>query len=115
MHRNVNKEIYEIEAQINDIYYGRAVQIDSASNIRNNSSLTSNFGYGTQSNLNNNALQMMKNTNNSLGHVSEIQIQHFQSKIESIKLYFNDLEHYFNNNKDEFVSQSNTEYNISSS
>ena len=55
---------------------------------------------------------MMKNTNNSLGHVSEIQIQHFQSKIESIKLYFNDLEHYFNNNKDEFVSQSNTESNI---
>jgi len=47
MHRNVNKEIYEIDAQINDIYYGRAVQIYSASNIRNNSSLTSNFGFGT--------------------------------------------------------------------
>jgi hypothetical protein len=47
MHRNANKEIYEIEAQINDIYYGRVVQIDSASNIKNNSSLTSNFGYVT--------------------------------------------------------------------
>lgn len=47
MHRNVNKEIYEIDAQINDIYYGRVVQIDSNSNLNNNTSLTSNFGYGT--------------------------------------------------------------------
>lgn len=47
MHRNVNKEIYEIDAQINDIYYGRVVQIDSHSNLKNNTSLTSNFGYGT--------------------------------------------------------------------
>ena len=74
MHRNANKEIYEIEAQINDIYYGRVVQIDSASNIKNNSSLTSNFGYVTQSNLNNNAFQRKLDSNNSLGKISEFQI-----------------------------------------
>lgn len=74
MHRNANKEIYEIEAQINDIYYGRVVQIDSASNIKNNSSLTSNFGYVTQSNLNNNAFLRKLDSNNSLGKISEFQI-----------------------------------------
>ena len=74
MHRNANKEIYEIEAQINDIYYGKVVQIDSASNIKNNSSLTSNFGYVTQSNLNNNAFQRKLDSNNSLGKISEFQI-----------------------------------------
>ena len=74
MHRNANKEIYEIEAQINDIYYGRVVQIDSASNIKNNSSLTSNFGYVTQSNLNNKAFQRKLDSNNSLGKISEFQI-----------------------------------------
>ena len=43
MFRNSNKQIYEIEAQINDIYYGKAISGTSSSS--RGDFMSSNYGY----------------------------------------------------------------------
>ena len=43
MYRNASKQIYEIEGQINDLYYGKAV---STSSSQGYNSMQSGFGYG---------------------------------------------------------------------
>ena len=42
MHRTANKQVYEVDAWINDIFYGRSLQDTNASYDK----MGSNYGYG---------------------------------------------------------------------
>ena len=45
MHQTANKQIYQIEAMVNSVYYGKAVANEMESGI-NTDFMSSNFGYG---------------------------------------------------------------------
>jgi hypothetical protein len=48
MSRIANRQIYEIEAKVNDLYYGKDVAIsDLDEGSKESSFLDSNFGYGS--------------------------------------------------------------------
>ena len=86
MFRNSNKQIYEIEAQINDIYYGKAISGGSSSSSRGDF-MSSNYGY--QENKGQSKFQDSQ----------DAQMQFLSTKIDSIKMHFEDLEGFFLKNK----------------
>ena len=80
MFRNSNKQIYEIEAQINDIYYGKS---GGGTGGSGSDFMSSNYGYTYKKN----------------DDSSDAQMQYTTSKIDGIKMHFEDLESYFQKNQ----------------
>ena len=82
MHRLVTKQVYEIEAMVNSVYYGKVVAPSMESRI-NTDFMSSNFGYEQSAGGS-------PRTGN-LKEVDEAQVQFMQSKISSIQVYYEDI------------------------
>ena len=93
MHRNVNKQIYELDSMIDSVYYGKIV--DESSGTRMNKDF--NFGYDQNSTSSNSSYSSSSGSN--FKEVSEAQVQFMQSKISSIQVYYEDLKMYYMDQK----------------
>jgi len=98
MHGLATKQVYEIEAMVNSVYYGKAVSATMESRI-NTDFMSSNFGYeqgGSQGTGN-------------LKEVGEAQVQFMQSKISSIQVYFEDIKEFFASHKEDLGAPNGTQ------
>mmetsp|Transcript_1967 Transcript_1967/g.3446 ORF Transcript_1967/g.3446 Transcript_1967/m.3446 type:complete len:156 (-) Transcript_1967:513-980(-) len=102
MSRIANKQIFEIEAKINDLYYGKLVamsDLDSAGagfEHEKSDFMSSNFGYGQ-------AQQRMLTHEMSQQRDEELR-DYIQLKIESLQIHAGDLEEFFNKNSGDLTS-----------
>ena len=94
MFKNINKLVYEVDGNINDIYYGKQISSSSASN----NFMSHSFGY-QQKGPTNRKVQSQESF--------EAQVDLMHKRINNIAMHFQEFESYYESNKEDLNSDQN--------